>query len=157
MHRPALAFMLPFLAIGCATPVSAPMSQESLALYIEEIAGNAKISPNVLEFEYRGIWIACIYDTAHDRMRLIAPIAKRDAVDATHLEFMLTANFHTALDARYALSSGIVYSAFLHPMSTLTHEQLESAIRQVSALARNFGTSYSSDELLFGVESGEGI
>ena len=149
--------MLPFLAIGCATPVSAPMSQESLALYIEEIAGSAKISPNVLEFEYRGISIACIYDTAHDRMRLIAPITKRDAVDATHLEFMLTANFHTALDARYALSSGIVYSAFLHPMSTLTHEQLESAIRQVSALARNFGTSYSSDELLFGVESGEEI
>ena len=81
--------------------------------------------------------------------------AKTKAVPAEHLEMMLIANFHTALDARYALSNGIIYAVFLHPMSTLTHDQLESAIRQVAALARNFGSSYSSDELIFGVESGE--
>ena len=155
MHRSALAFLLLFITIGCATSASNPMSQESLAIYIEEIAGSAKISPNVVEFEYRGVSIACISDTTHDRMRLITPITNRDAVDAKHLEIMLIANFHTALDARYALSNGIIYAAFLHPMSTLTHEQLESAIRQVAALARNFGSSYSSDELIFGVESGE--
>jgi hypothetical protein len=141
--------------MGCATSASDPMSQESLAFYIEEIAGSAEISPNVVEFEYRGVSIASVSDTTHNRMRLIAPITSRNAVAAEHLEMMLIANFHTALDARYALSNGIIYAVFLHPMSTLTHDQLESAIRQVAALARNFGSSYSSDELIFGVESGE--
>ncbi len=155
MHRSTLVFLLLFITIGCATPASHSMSQESLAIYIEEIAGSAEISPNVVEFDYRGISIASVSDTTHDRMRLIAPITSRDAVAAEHLEMMLIANFHTTLDARYALSNGIIYAAFLHPMSTLTHEQLESAIRQVAALVRNFGSSYSSDELIFGVESGE--
>ena len=57
-------------------------------------------------------------------MRLIAPVAKRESLQATHLEILLRANFHTTLDARYALSNGIVYAAFLHPLSTLTRIQL---------------------------------
>ncbi len=155
MQRTVLALALLVTAVNCATSVPDPMSQESLAKHIEEIAGSAKTSPNVVEFQYNGIAVACVSDATHDRMRLIAPIAKRESIKAGHLEIMLTANFHTTLDARYALSNGIIYAAFLHPMSTLTHEQLESAIRQVAALARNFGSSYSSDELIFGVESGE--
>ncbi len=155
MQRTALTPVLLVIAISCATSVPEPMSQESLAKHIEEIAGSAKTSPNVVEFQYNGIAVACVSDATHDRMRLIAPIAKRDSVEADKLEIMLTANFHTTLDARYALSKGIIYAAFLHPMSTLTRAQLESAIRQVAALARNFGSSYSSDELIYGVESGK--
>ncbi len=155
MQRMVLALALLVMAVSCATSVPDPMSQESLAKHIEEIAGSAKTSPNVVEFQYNGVAIARVSDATHDRMRLIAPIAKRDSIEADHLEIMLTANFHTTLDARYALSKGIIYAAFLHPMSTLTRAQLDSAIRQVAALARNFGSSYSSDELIYGVESGE--
>ena len=155
MHRAVLALVIFVTAAGCATSVPNSMSQESLAKHIEEIAGSARTSRNVVEFQYDGIAITCVSDATHDRMRLIAPIAKRESIKAGHLEIMLTANFHTTLDARYALSKGIIYAAFLHPMSTLTRAQLDSAIRQVAALARNFGSSYSSDELIYGVESGE--
>ena len=155
MDRTVLAFALLSGMVSCATTVPDPMSQESLARYIEEIAGSTQTSQNVVEFKYNGVAIACVSDATHDRMRLIAAIAKRDSVEAAHLEILLTANFHTTLDARYALSKGIIYAAFLHPMSTLTREQLASAIRQVAALAQNFGSSYSSDELIYGVAAGE--
>ena len=155
MQRTALSLSLILMASSCATAVSDPMTQELLAKYIEDIAGSVRTSPNVVEFEYEGVEIACVSDATHDRMRLVAPITRLDSLEAVQLEILLTANFHTSLDARYALSKGVIYSAYLHPLASLTRGQLESAIRQVSALARNFGSSYSSDELVYGVGSGE--
>ncbi|NJL83304.1 MAG: hypothetical protein HC890_10765, partial [Chloroflexaceae bacterium] len=58
------------------------------------------------------------------------------------------------LDARYAVSNGVVFAAFVHPLSTLDERDFLSALRQVSQLVRNFGTSYSSGALSFG--PGEG-
>ena len=141
--------------IGCATAPTPPMSQASLAEQIREIAGSAQVSQNVVQFEYKGVSIVCVSDGNHDRMRLIAPIAKVDTLQPAQLDVLLVANFHTTLDARYAVSEGVVYAAFLHPLSTLSRPQLESAIRQVSALFLNFGSTFSSDELIYGVEHGE--
>ncbi len=155
MQRRSFAILLVLTAFGCATGTPAAMSQESLATDIEQIVGNARISSNVVEFRYEGVAIACVSDATHDRMRLITPIAKLDSLREAPLEVLLTANFHTTLDARYAISEGVIYAAFLHPLSTLTRAELESAIRQVSALSRNFGSSYSSGELVYGLESGE--
>ena len=62
---------------------------------------------------------------------------------------MLVANFHNALDARYAVSNGNVFAAFLHPLSSLEENDLRSALRQVSQLVANFGTTYSSGGLQF--------
>jgi hypothetical protein len=154
---PDLRFAIPFalIVLGCATATPDGMSQESLAKHIEDIAGSATVSQNVVEFQYDGIRIACVSDAAHDRMRLISPIAELDSLQPAHLEVLLVANFHTTLDARYALSEGVIYAAFLHPLSTLTRAQLESAIRQVSALSRNFGSTYSSDELIYGAKPGQ--
>jgi hypothetical protein len=150
-------FAIPFVLIvlGCATATPDGMSQELLAKHIEDIAGSAAVSPNVVEFQYDDIKIACVSDATHDRMRLISPVANLDSLQPAHLEILLVANFHTTLDARYALSEGVIYAAFLHPMSTLTRAQLESAIRQVSALSRNFGSTYSSDELVYGAQPGQ--
>ena len=103
----------------------------------------------------RGVPIACVSDATHDRMRLIAPVAKLEALQPAPLGVLLVANFHTTLDARYAISDDIVYAAYLHPLSTLTRAQLESAVRQVAALSRNFGSTYSSDELSYGTPAAE--
>ena len=131
------------------------MSQAALAEHIVEIAGSAQVSGNVVQFEYAGVAIASVSDATHDRMRLIAAIVRVESLEPAHLAALLVANFHTTLDARYALSEGVVYAAFLHPLSSLSREQLESGIRQVSALFLNFGSTYSSDELIYGAESGE--
>ncbi|MEO0409240.1 MAG: hypothetical protein AAF289_18005, partial [Cyanobacteria bacterium P01_A01_bin.135] len=63
---------------------------------------------------------------------------------------ILIANFHTTLDARYAVSDGTVVATYLHPLSTLQEQDLRSAVRQVVSLAETFGTTYTSGELLFG-------
>ncbi len=126
------------------------MTQAGLEQIIHEISAEAEGRGGVVEFVHDGLFMACISDTLFDRMRLIAPIVEEDQVTEKQKRAVLAANFHTALDARYATSDGVLYAAFIHPLSPLTEEELASAIRQVAALARNFGTTYSSDELIYG-------
>jgi hypothetical protein len=95
--------------------------------------------------------LACMTDLRFDRMRIIAPIAELDEVSDDVRDACLEANFHTALDARYATSDGVLYAAFIHPMSPLEPELAESALQQVACLVETFGTTFSSGALVFGV------
>jgi hypothetical protein len=61
----------------------------------------------------------------------------------------LRANFHGALDLRYALSNEMIVVAFLHPLSALTREQIVSAIGQLASARETFGSTYSSGALSF--------
>ena len=54
------------------------------------------------------------------------------------------------LDAQYATNEGVLYSAFIHPLSPLTDGEARSAIDQVANLALTFGTTYQSGNLIFG-------
>ena len=103
---------------------------------------------NVL-FSYKGIEIALISDIKYNRMRLISPITSYSSLSSDALESIMKSNFHLALDARYAVSGEVVYSAFIHPLSSLTKKELLSALNQVATLARTFGTTYTSGELVF--------
>ncbi len=104
-------------------------------------------------FMYKRVKMALISDVKHDRMRFIAPITEYPALTSEVKDAAMEANFHTALDARYAVSKGVLYSAYIHPMSPLTKQELESALDQVSTLARTFGSTYTSGSLTFGGES----
>lgn len=95
--------------------------------------------------------LACMVDERFDRMRIIAPIAEIDEVTEEVREACLEANFHTALDARYATSDGVLYSAFIHPLGSLDEDLAESALQQVANLVETFGTTFSSGALIFGV------
>jgi hypothetical protein len=59
------------------------------------------------------------------------------------------ANFHSALDVRYALSDEIIWSVYTHPLESLSPDQLKDAISQVYMAAVTFGTTYSSSDLVF--------
>lgn len=107
-------------------------------------------APNYWEFVYFDVRMACVADANHNRMRIISPIVKVEELTPTHKDRMLEANFHTALDARYAINDGIVYSTFIHPLSSLTEEEMKSAMKQVAWLVMTFGDTYSSGELQFG-------
>ncbi len=89
-------------------------------------------------------------DATNDRMRIIAPIIETSRLDEELLLDCLTANFHSALDVKYAISDGILWSVFIHPLSPLNKEQVQSAVEQVFLAAATFGTSFSSTPLLFG-------
>lgn len=91
-------------------------------------------------------------DERANRMRVMMPIQAFDSSKAEDLKtalIVLHANYDRALDARYAVSEGILWSAFLHPLSSLTEQDLASAIEQVRTLRKNTGTSYSSGAFQF--------
>lgn len=89
-------------------------------------------------------------DSINDRMRIIAPIIEVSRLDEDLLLDCLTANFHSALDVKYAISDNILWSVYIHPLSPLSEQEVRSAVQQVFLAATTFGTSFSSTPLLFG-------
>lgn len=144
---PLLALVLA-LSYGCATS----MSRDQMESQIEASSSHFQGETGAVQFVFGGVRMACISDVAHDRMRIVAPIVDVGELTTLELERMLISNYHSSLDSRYAISGDVVYAAFLHPLSSLSEDELASALRQVSTLARTFGSSYSSGELFFGGE-----
>ena len=126
------------------------MTQQRMEAYLRKLAPGAEGVPSSLAFQVEGVQIECISDVTHDRMRLISVIAPVSKLTGEQVARILDANFHSALDARYATSGGYLYAAFIHPLGPLTERELRSAVYQVASLARSFGTTYSSGELVFG-------
>jgi hypothetical protein len=93
-------------------------------------------------------------DETADRMRIISAIKEIDELSGAQLIVALEANFHSALDARYAISDGLVYAAYIHPLSSLSETEFRSAIRQVETAQHTFGSTYSSGELFFPGDTG---
>ena len=97
--------------------------------------------------------IVVLTDERADRMRLMMPIRKFSTDNLQDLQLALIAlhaNFDRALDARYAIQGGVLWSVFIHPLESLTEGDLENAVKQVRTLRKNTGTTYTSSELLFG-------
>lgn len=101
------------------------------------------------QFVYRSVQMMILYDADADRMRIIAPI--RDAVNLKRDELvrLLEANFHTALDARYAISHNQLWAAFLHPLGCLGEAEFVAALDSVANLVVRYGDSYASGDLSF--------
>ena len=126
-----------------------PMTQQVLEQILREQTEQCVGQPGMIQFAFAGVPMACISDVAHDRMRIIAPIVETQRITDEQWQAMFEANFHTALDARYATRKGVLYAAYIHPLSPLTKAQLLSALRQVANLAKTFGTTYTSGDLQF--------
>ena len=130
-----------------------PTTIEQLQGFLQQNAENIRVENGQLLFDFAGVTMSLLADPTNDRMRIIAPIAEVNQLDEGELEKMLIANFHTALDGRYTISNGIVFAAFIHPLSSLPKRDFRSALQQVSQLVKNFGTSYSSGDLLLAPSS----
>lgn len=113
------------------------------------------VNENIIEFEFRNVLLVCIYDENHDRMRIISPIKKYEEVSELEKDRMMESNFHNSLDARYGVSRGVLYSAYIHPLSSLKEKDVLSGIYQVASLHLSFGSNYSSGVLSFGGEKSE--
>ena len=107
-------------------------------------------SPGQWQMTINGRSLIVLADAPNNRMRIVAPVIPASELSAQQIQAVLLANFHTALDARYALSDDTVVSMFVHPLASLDEDYLRSAISQVSTLADNFGTTYSSGGIGFG-------
>jgi hypothetical protein len=129
------------------------MTIQILQGLLKEVAQDLKGESGQWRFTYGGIDMAILTSVAHDRMRIIAPVGPEADVTDQQRQRMLAANFHSALDARYATSNGMVYAAYLHPLSPLQRNEVLSALHQVAQLVKTFGTTYSSSDLSFGAPS----
>ena len=85
-----------------------------------------------------------------DRMRIVGTIGNPEQREHARLADFMEANFHTALDVRYALSDGKLTAAFLHPLRSLTKEQFLDGLRQVSLALRTAGAENASSPLTYG-------
>ncbi len=146
-----LLFVFMFIG-GCSISDINPMTQDEMEKIVIENVEIIEQKKGYVVFKYQKVKMALISDSKHDRMRIIAPITEYSEITAEQKDIIMESNFHRALDARYAVSNGVLYSAFIHPMSPLTQKELEDALNQVLTLALTFGSSYSSGTLSFGGE-----
>lgn len=100
-------------------------------------------------FKYLGTKMELLSDENHNRMRIISPITKYSSLAPKIKDSLMSSNFHLALDARYAVLEDTLYTAFLHPLSSLTIEDFQSALKQVRNLTASFGKTYSSAQIEF--------
>jgi len=126
-----------------------PMTLDRLEAILKNQVHSLQGPSGQWRFSLDGISMAMLTSVEHDRMRIIAPILEETRLTETQRKRVLEANFHTTLDARYATSDGVVYAAFIHPLSPLSPKELRSALRQVAQLVKTFGSTYSSGGLRF--------
>ena len=128
----------------------APMTNDRLDGLIRQTSKTVKGEAGYWQFNIGGRDILVITDARHNRMRIMSPVAAQDQLDKAELIRLLEANFASALDSKYALRDGTLWSVFTHPLAELTDEQFLDCMAQVANLADNFGRSYASSNLTFG-------
>lgn len=148
----SIAILLLWTAAAASTAQEAPraaMTQQRLHEIIAATGRNVHVEGNVVAFQFGEVKLLCISDPNADRMRIISQVKRVEEASAEEILAAMRANFHSALDARYAISQGVIFAAFIHPLSPLTAEQVVSAIRQVASARETFGDSYSGGTLFF--------
>ena len=131
------------------TPLTVTAAIELLSI-VTMIDEDAEITGNGANFSVDDTPVRLVFDVNADRMRLFTRVASSDDLSGAQLERLMQANFDTALDARYAIAGGQVWSTFMHPLISLTEEDFVSAIAQTVTLVRTYGTTFSSGALSFG-------
>lgn len=99
---------------------------------------------------YNDFPLFVLTDESSNRMRIFTPILEEVDLKVGQMKRMLEANFHSALDAKYSLYEGFVIGIYTHPLEELDEGQMVNAMRQVVNLSKNFGTSYTSTDVMFG-------
>lgn len=143
-----LLFCFSFLSVQAQVDTR-EMSNERMGKVLEEEVGELNGGSGAWQFVYGEQPVVVVTDEAANRMRIFSPVVEEGDLEAGQMKKMLEANFHSALDAKYSLYEGFVVSVFTHPLRELTDEQLIDAARQVVVLARTFGTTYQSTDIIF--------
>lgn len=127
------------------------MNNKRLNAIISEHADKIEEAENgYWRYMYKDQTLLTITDESHNRMRIISPAALSKDLNQDALQICMEANFDRALDARYAISGEYLWSAFIHSLAELTDKQVVDAMDQVATLTANYGTTFTSSDLLFG-------
>jgi len=99
--------------------------------------------------------VIIITDENFNRMRIISPVQEVTKMKDGEFKLLLESNFDKALDAKYAIYDGVLWSTFTHPLGELTVEQFKDAMKQVVTLSKTYGTTYTSTDFVFGTANNE--
>ena len=141
--------LLIFALLAFNTGFSQQMNPDKLLEIMQRESDTLQVNGNSYQFIVDNTMLICVFDESANRMRIISPIVEREKIGEEELLNALVANFHSALDVKYALSDEVIWSVFIHPLRELSEEQVADAIQQVYTAARTFGGSYSSTNLVF--------
>lgn len=125
------------------------MTQEKLDSIYAKIGDSIDGTSGRWQFKVKEVVFFAISDSTHNRMRIISPIAETFKLTETLKEDALVANFHTALDVKYAISDDVLWSVYIHPLKELSEDQVYDAVKQVYFANVTFGGSFSSTSLVF--------
>ncbi len=132
------------------------MTNERLQQILQRIDPEFTGSPGLWQIQVENIPVRVITDTNADRMRIVAPIRKAEELSPQEMLRILQANYDTTLDARYAVGQGVLWSTFVHPLSSLTDRDFVSGLGQTVNIVLTYGKTYSSGTFTFGGgDSGE--
>lgn len=92
----------------------------------------------------RGHPVYVISDPPADRIRIQVPVTQASRLDPGDWQRVMSANFDTAIDARYAAAQNVLWTVFVHRLSTLTEQDFVSGLRQCLNLMATYGTAYAS-------------
>ncbi len=138
-----LLLILPFFSF------SQDMNNEKLQKIYTSVSDSIQGQTGGWQFYIKTVPMMSITDVNHNRMRIISPISDSKSVSDDLLKAALVANFHTALDVKYAVSDGVLWSVFIHPLKELSDDQVKDAVSQVYYANVNFGTTFASTSLTF--------
>ncbi|MDN5202985.1 hypothetical protein QQ008_16465 [Fulvivirgaceae bacterium BMA10] len=129
---------------------SQDMDLKKLKLVLAKKATIVQEKDNMVEYELGGVNIYLIVDENANRMRLMAGVIEEEKLKEEDLKKLMSANFDRALDAKYAIADGILWSVYAHPLKELSDTQATDAMNQVKNLVYNYGTTYHSTDFVFG-------
>lgn len=129
------------------------MTNEKLNTIYKTVSDSIEGNNGSWRFSINDVVILSLTDTKNNRMRIISPIMESDKLDDQLIKAALVANFHTALDVKYAVSDGVLWSVFIHPLKELSAKQVNDAVSQVYYANINFGSTYASTSLIFPINT----
>lgn len=140
----------PLLAQEAVQPLENNMTLQRMAEIMTAIDPAAVVEPRGITLTVANVPVTVIVDARANRMRILVPISSAEGLGEEDLLRLMQANFDTALDARYAVANGRLWSTFIHPLAELEADQLISGLAQTVTLAQTYGDSYSSGAMMFG-------
>lgn len=142
-------YLILLISISFCSVKAQNMNNDRLETILNIVSDSIVGQKGAWQFKINERMFMCVTDENHNRMRIMSPITKQNELSNDDLLKSLAANFHTALDVKYALSDQILWSVFIHPLKELTDKQVKDAVSQVYLAAITYGKTYSSTSLVF--------
>jgi hypothetical protein len=138
-----------FIVFISSLSFSQNMTNDKLQEIYTSVSDSIEGRLGAWQFQVNDITLISLTDTKHNRMRIISPISDAKAISDDLIKAAMVANFHTALDVKYAITDGVLWSVFTHPLKELSEDQVRDALSQVYYANVNFGSSFASTDLTF--------